>query len=153
MKRLNGIAIGTLALAPFCFAQQASPAKAAEKKQPRAVKTGPLAAQGLAEQGLVVVKDADTGEIRQATPAEIGAVNPGTAASLDAAPAQPTVNADGSRSLLLGQESMSYMVVSKTADGRLVTSEVVGDKNAKAAVETVQPKTPSLPERKAGELK
>jgi hypothetical protein len=144
MKRMNRIAIAALAIVPFCFAQEAPKTKTPVKKEEATTKQTPAAAQGV-----VVVKDPETGQIRQATPAEIGAMSPGMAVAADAvAASEATVKADGSRSMRLGEDSMNFAVVSKTKDGKLVTSEVVGERKAKAAVDSVAPKAAP-----AGELK
>jgi len=136
MKRINLIAIGALAISPFCLAQETPKAKTPVKQQASAPKQAPPAAQGV-----VAVKDPETGQIRQATPTEIAAMNPGTVVAADAVVAsQATVNADGSKSMRLGDDSMTFAVVSKTKDGKLVSSEVVGGERAKAVVESAAPK-------------
>lgn len=120
MTRINKLAIASLMTLPLAFAQQ--PAEKA-KETPKVAAPAPVA------QGMVVVKDAQTGAIRQATPAEIGKLSP-TNLLLDSVTGAPTLKADGSRSVRLGADNMNFVVVTKGADGKLTTTEVVGEKKA-----------------------
>jgi hypothetical protein len=122
MTRINKLAIASLMTLPLAFAQQ--PAEKA-KETPKVA----VAAPAPVAQGMVVVKDAETGAIRQATPAEIGKLSP-TNLLLDSVTGAPTVKADGSRSVRLGADNMNFVVVTKGADGKLTTTEVVGEKKA-----------------------
>lgn len=131
MTRINKLAIASLLTLPLVFAQQA-PEKT--KETPKVAAPAPVAPTSAA-QGLVVVKDAETGAIRQATPAEIGKLSP-TNLLLDSVTGPVTVKADGSRSVRLGADTMNFVVVTKGPDGKLITSEVVGEKNANELVKS-----------------
>ncbi|CAN7474208.1 post-PEP-CTERM-1 domain-containing protein [Massilia sp. LjRoot122] len=88
------------------------------------------------QQGMVVVRDADTGELRAPTPAEAQALHPGTSASAAAAaaPAPKMVTGPGGRrSVKLGQRHMVYSVVTRGADGKLAEQCVHGADAAKHA--------------------
>lgn len=81
------------------------------------------------QQGMVVVRDADTGELRAPTPAEARALHPGTSASAAAAaaPAPKMVTGPGGRrSVKLGERHMVYSVVTRGADGKLAEQCVHG---------------------------
>ncbi len=94
--------------------------------------------------GAVVVIDPATGKIRQPTDAEIGALSP----------ASPAPKAPQSTVLLQGpagavgamapEDSMSYMVVTTTPQGKLAMDCVTGSKAAAAAV-TPAPKKANDP--------
>lgn len=75
-----------------------------------------------AQQGMVVVRDADTGELRAPTADEARALHPRTNASAagTAAPAPKMVTGPGGRrSVQLGDRHMVYSVVTRGADGKL----------------------------------
>lgn len=95
---LLGLAFGALAL---CQAAAAAP-------------------QTAAQQGLTVVRDADTGELRAPTAAETQALQPQAAAS-SARQQQPTMvtGADGRQSVYLGNSQHVYAIVKRGADGKL----------------------------------
>lgn len=100
---------------PACAAQQAEP-----------------------QQGMVVVRDAETGELRAPTPTEARALHPRTNASAAAAaaPAPKMVTGPGGRrSVKLGERHMVYSVVSRDADGKLAEQCVHGVHAAERAVE------------------
>ena len=106
--------------------------------------------------GLVVFVDPVTGKIRQPDAAEIGALT-GTpaAASTNQTLVAPTSFAGpgGSVGMKLGDDSLSYMVVTRTADGKLAEDCVTGDKAAAALVSKgVTPKTPVAPKKPVGVL-
>ncbi|KFI06482.1 hypothetical protein JN27_16090 [Massilia sp. BSC265] len=97
------------ALALPAFAQQAEP----RQVEPKQVES---------RQGMVVVRDADTGELRAPTPDEARALHPRTNASAAgaAAPAPKLVTGPGGRrSVQLGERHMVYSVVTRGADGKL----------------------------------
>lgn len=75
-----------------------------------------------AQQGMVVVRDADTGELRAPTADEARALHPrtNTSAADAAAPAPKMVTGPGGRrSVQLGERGMVYSVVTRGADGKL----------------------------------
>jgi len=71
-------------------------------------------------QGMVVVRDAQTGELRAPTPAEIRALQPPPSASMTSQ-AQPAMitGPGGRRSVRLGERHMVYSVVNRDAEGKL----------------------------------
>jgi hypothetical protein len=99
--------------------------------------------------GVVVVKDADTGQLRQATPEEIGALVGGGLQSAQPLAIAPTavVRPDGFTSVMLGPDQMSFSVITKTAEGKLVESCVTGEESAKKAVNGVKQQVPNRKER------
>ena len=139
----------------------ANAAQAASVKEP--AKTSPQAApeQPAAAGGLVVFIDPDTGKIRQPDAAEIGTLS-GTPAPANAgganAPAmarQPVTRpvefrgVGNIRGIKLGEDSLSYMVVTKTPDGKLAEACVTGDKAAADLVSKgVTPKTTTKKSKK-----
>src|SRR5438067_9436811 len=83
------------------------------------------------QEGMVVVRDAQSGKMRAPTPDELRALRakaPPAAAALTATPQQPrvTTRRDGSRSVLLGSKSMVYEVVTRDANGKLSSQCVQG---------------------------
>jgi hypothetical protein len=107
---------------------------------------------------MVVSIDPVTGKIRQPDAAEIGAL---TGAGINSArttfvsTAAPTViHGPGSTLLLkLGDDSVNYMVVTKTPDGKLAEDCVIGDKAAAALLSKgVTPRTTAAPKKNAGVL-
>lgn len=71
-------------------------------------------------QGMVIVRDAQTGQLRAPTPAELRALQPAPSASM-AAPAQAQIvtGPGGRRSVRLGERHMVYSVVNRDAEGKL----------------------------------
>jgi hypothetical protein len=98
-----------------------------------------------AQEGMVVVRDAQTGQLRAPTPAEHKALTGGATASLRAkAPvaslsSQVVRNPDGSRKLKLGQRGQVFEVVTRTPDGKLAEQCVQGEEAASRALQ--QPAT------------
>jgi hypothetical protein len=82
---------------------------------------------------MVVTRDPETGEIRNATAAEreklLGSRRPQTSS---AAP-RVVVLPDGTKMVELGEESMSYAVVRRNPDGTLTSTCVEGSEAASAA--------------------
>jgi hypothetical protein len=93
------------------------------------------APHAVAQQGMVAVRDQQTGKLRAPTPAEMQALT-GQRRAL-AAPAQPTVVArpDSTRQVRLGERSQVYTIATRNADGQLVNQCVQGESAARAAVE------------------
>jgi hypothetical protein len=110
--------------------------------------------------GVVVFIDPATGQIRQPEAAEIGTLSapsasPQTAGGINAAAAAQRHTPDehrefrgagGAIGVKLGDDSLSYMVVSKTSDGKLAEDCVTGADAAAALVsKEATPKTPAAP--------
>lgn len=110
--------------------------------------------------GVVVFIDPATGQIRQPEAAEIGTLSapsatPQTAGGINAAAAaqRPTPvehrefrGAGGAIGVKLGDDSQTYMVVTKTPDGKLAEDCVTGADAAAALVsKEVAPKAPAAP--------
>ncbi len=98
-----------------------------------------------AQEGMVVVRDPQTGQLRAPTPAERQALTRGPAASLRAmAPSasmapQVVRNPDGSRKVTLGQRGQVFEVVTRAPDGKLTEQCVQGEDAASRALQ--QPAT------------
>lgn len=94
-----------------------------------------LAPPAHAQSGMVVVRDAQTGELRAPTAAEANALH-GTSAAQRKAPAQhtETVGPGGSRKVQLGRSALVYSVVTKNADGTLAEQCVNGEHAAHSAL-------------------
>jgi hypothetical protein len=112
-------------------------AKAAEQEGPKAADR---------QEGMVVVRDAETGKMRAPTPEELRALRaraPRSDAAVTGTPQQPrvTTKRNGSRNVLLGERSMVYEVVTRDADGKLSSQCVQGDGAAEAAMS--QPAQPA----------
>jgi hypothetical protein len=125
-KLLNASAMAALcALAAFSLQ-----AKAQDQAQP----ANPQDRQG--QQGMVVVRDAQTGKMRAPTPDELRALRaPAPSAALSAGTSRPqslAVRRDGTRGVRLGDRTMVYEVVTRGADGRLSSECVHGDGAAAA---------------------
>lgn len=94
--------------------------------------------QAPSQQGMVVVRDAETGELRAPTADEARALHPRTNASAAgvAAPAPKMVTGPGGRrSVQLGERHMVYTVVTRGADGKLEEQCVHGASAAEHAVQ------------------
>ena len=87
------------------------------------------------QQGMVVVRDAQTGQLRAPTPAEIRALAP-KAPSAMTAPSQPSMvtHPSGARQVRLGERGLVYSVVTRDGDGRLAEQCVHGAAAADQAV-------------------
>ena len=93
-------------------------------------------------EGMVVVRDARTGELRNATPAEVKAlrtqaVQQGISRPQPAVPA--TVRANGTRQKLIGERGQVYSIVSRDASGKLWAQEAIGEDAANAALTAPAP--------------
>lgn len=123
-KPMLVLLLGALAL-PACAFQQAATAPSAE-------------------QGMVVVRDAATGQLRAPTPAEARALQPRPTASAAAAAATPpkiVVGPGGRRSVRLGERHMVYSVVTRDANGKLAQDCVHGTQAATNALAKPAPAT------------
>jgi hypothetical protein len=93
----------------------------------------PASAAG--QEGMVVARDPQTGQLRAPTAAEMQALAAQRPATL-APPAPPKVikRADGSRQARVGETGMVYAVVTRDADGHLAQQCVQGEPAASAAL-------------------
>ena len=105
--------------------------------------------------GVVVFKDPVTGKIRQPDASEIGALvgsTPPIAAAtafIGPVPSAEFQGPGGSVWVKLGDDSLTYMVVTKAADGKLAADCVTGGKAAAAAVAAgAKSKAPETPKSK-----
>jgi hypothetical protein len=99
----------------------------------------PAAAAG--QEGMVVARDPQTGQLRAPSAAEMKALaaqRPTAAAAVQpVVPAQPTLVArpDNTRQVRMGQKGLVFEVVTRDADGKLVERCVQGEGAALDAVE------------------
>jgi hypothetical protein len=100
----------------------------------------PAPAHAAGQQGMVVVRDPQTGELRAPTAAESQALL-GQSALQRKVPAQhvESVGAGGSRKVQLGRSALVYSVVTRGADGALAEQCVSGDHAAHAALQHPHP--------------
>jgi hypothetical protein len=96
--------------------------------------------------GVVVFVDPATGQIRQPTASEIGDLSPSPNPVAPKAP-EPSLmqGPGGSVGAKLGEDSLTYMVVTAAPDGKLAMDCVTGSKAADAQVRPPAP--PSKPAR------
>jgi hypothetical protein len=97
----------------------------------------PAAAEQDPQQGLIVVRDAQTGKLRNATPAEAKVLRAQQVRrNLVAPAATSTINVrrDGTLHKHLGERGMVYSVVTRNAEGKLDTQCVKGEEAAEAAL-------------------
>lgn len=98
------------------------------------------AAQAAGQEGIVVVRDAETGQLRAPTPAELKALRTRDAQMLPGAPRSgPLKRADGSTQVHLGESGMVYSVMTRDATGNMVMQCVSGSAAADAAVRNRKP--------------
>jgi hypothetical protein len=158
----NILAIALLAAAVCAVEADAQQPPKAPANAAQTAKTTPQAApqQPAAAGGVMVFIDPATGKIRQPDAAEIGTLS-GTSAPANASggiapaiarrPLARPVEFRGpgnSVGLKLGEDSLSYMVVTKTPDGKLVEDCVTGDQAAAAMVSKgVTPKPAAAPKK------
>ena len=89
--------------------------------------------------GVVVVVDPTTRQIRQATPAEIGALTAPLALRATTPTTLTTIQGPGGAvGIALGPEFEMHMVATKTSDGKLQIEEVNGQKAARERVSSGQ---------------
>jgi hypothetical protein len=101
------------------------------------------AARAAGQDGLVAVRDAQTGQLRAPTAAEMKALAPAPVSNVS--PQVPlsslvVTKPNGSRTLRLAGRGQVYSVVSRAPDGQLVEQCVQGEAAANAAL--AQPATP-----------
>lgn len=108
--------------------------KAAKKPAPAAAaakpEAGAPAAPGAAN--MVVTRDPETGELRNATPAEREKLLGRRPQAAPAAP-QVVILPDGTEMVVLGEENMSYAVARRNPDGTLTQTCVEGSEAASDA--------------------
>ena len=93
-------------------------------------------------ESMVVVRDASTGLLRNATPAEAKAlraqdVQRGVTSAQPPAPA--TMRANGTRQKLIGERAQVYTIISRDANGKLTAQEAIGENAANAAMAAPAP--------------
>ncbi|MGX4643612.1 post-PEP-CTERM-1 domain-containing protein [Massilia sp. SYSU DXS3249] len=126
-----------IAVLPCAALWAALPPKAGAQQPQQQPQSQPQAAQ----QGMVVVRDAQTGQLRAPTPAEIRALTPPSASVRMSAPSQPTLitHPGGGRQVRLGERGLVYSVVTRGADGKLAEQCVHGSTAAEQAVHASTP--------------
>ena len=119
-----------LAVLPCAALWAALPPKAGAQQQPQ-LQQGP---QG--QQGMVVVRDAQTGQLRAPTAAEMRALAPPPASASMSPQSQPPMvtHPGGSRHVRLGERGLVYSVVKRGADGKLEEQCVLGAAAAEKAL-------------------
>jgi hypothetical protein len=101
----------------------------------------PATAAAQEQSGMVVVRDAQTGQLRTPTAAEIRALAPAPGAAAMQAPSQPAlvIHPSGARQVRLGERGLVYSVVTRGADGKLHDQCVQGAAAADKAVHAPAP--------------
>lgn len=124
--------------ASFALAQQAPPRPDARKAPEAGKKAAPPPGTPAASSagGLVVFIDPVTGKIRQPDASEIGSLVPPPAAEtpLVEEPLVMKLGPGGAVGVVLDSRFESFIVVTKTPDGKLATDCVTGRKKADEAV-------------------
>lgn len=97
---------------------------------------GSAAQPGAQQQGMIVVRDAQTGQLRAPTAAESRALSPAPAmsAAMRATPPALVAHPNGAKQVRLGERSLVYSVVTRDADGKLHDQCVQGAAAAEKAV-------------------
>jgi hypothetical protein len=90
-----------------------------------------------AQEGMVVSRDPQTGQLRTPTANEMQALTKQQRTLAPAAKAQPKAvsRSDGVRQVYMGESSQVYTVVARDANGKLVKRCVQGESAAKAALD------------------
>lgn len=101
-------------------------------------KATPKKATPAAQGGVKAYKDSVTGELRGPTPEELQAealiAQRASALAGDQQATQVITNPDGSKTAILGEEHMSFAVVTKNADGSLSAMQCVTGPNQATAM-------------------
>ena len=94
-------------------------------------------ARAAGQEGMVVVRDPQTGKLRAPTADELKALRAQTPSAALTAPRQPATvsRGDGSRGVRLGERNMVYEVVTRGADGKLTRECVQGSTGATHALD------------------
>lgn len=104
----------------------------------------PPSAGAAGQEGMVVVRDRESGQLRPPTPAELRALRAQQKAMVPPAAISPSVQRpDGTRHLHLGERGMVYSVLSRDAAGREMIGCTGGEHAARAAVEHPAHSTPT----------
>jgi hypothetical protein len=130
--------LAVLPCAAFCAGL---PLTASAQEQSTGAQSGTHAET--AQSGMIVVRDAQTGQLRAPTAAESRALSTAPSASAAmTAPARPTVvtHPGGSKQVKLGERSLVYSVVTRDADGKLHDQCVQGAAAADKALHASAPK-------------
>ena len=124
--------LAVLPCAAFCAGLPL--ASTAQEQSP----TPPSSAQppATAQSGMVVVRDAQTGQLRAPTAAEARALAPAPAmsAAMRATPPAVVAHPGGSKQVKLGERGLVYSVVTRDASGKLHDQCVQGAAAAEKAV-------------------
>jgi hypothetical protein len=124
---------GTLSVSGALAQVAGSPAELANEKKKAEAKAAK-------ENGLKVFIDPVTGQIRQPTAAEIGALSEPKTATAQAEPVLiPGPGGGNGVGAMLDESTMMYMVVTKRQDGKLDMDCVTGDKTAANRVANPKP--------------
>jgi hypothetical protein len=92
-------------------------------------------AHAAGQEGVVVVRDPQTGQFRAPTPDEMKALAPAPVAGMRTLPqAAMVVNPNGTHSVRLGEASQVYEVVHRAPGGKLVQQCVQGEQAADRAL-------------------
>ena len=143
MKPLRAGAIGLGAVALALGASMSATAQSS----PTAAASAEVSASPSAD-AQIVVKDGDTGKLRHATPEEARALHAGRASARAARGASPESRShwSGAQGARLTDDFMSFTVVVKRADGKLVELCVDGaETTAKVVASAPQFKPATLP--------
>ncbi|WP_288379503.1 post-PEP-CTERM-1 domain-containing protein [uncultured Massilia sp.] len=133
-----------LPLAVLCLPAAAQQADQ-EVPQPAQQATQEASPQSEPDQGMVVVRDAQTGQLRTPTPAEMRALQPRTPGAARAPGQEKMVTGPGGRrSVQLGDRHLVYSVVTRGPDGKLSDQCVHGVHAAENAID--QPARAGKPE-------
>jgi hypothetical protein len=89
------------------------------------------------DEGMVVVRDHQTGQLRAPTAAELKALRPQPGLGMRAQPGV-VLHPDGSRHVRIGEQGMVYSVVTRDPDGKVVNQCVQGEAAAEAALKPAQ---------------
>lgn len=101
-----------------------------------AVSTAAFSGEPPQTQGMIAVKDPQTGQLRPPTPNEAKALQQAAASLQPVRPAKPATvkRPDGTLQRHLGDAGQTYSVLSRTPDGKLAIECVNGDKAAEQAL-------------------
>jgi hypothetical protein len=126
-------ALGTAA----CATPQAASSVAAGSGAPAAAQPANQAAEAPPRtEGMVVVRDPQTGQLRAPTPAEMQAITSSGPATKATPPQHQLITgADGSRHVKLGESGLVYSVVTRDGKGRLAQHCVHGADAAERALQ------------------
>lgn len=95
-----------------------------------------IQARAAGQEGMVVVRDAQTGKMRAPTPDEMKALRAAAPPKASMAPAQPQMitRPNGARGVRVGESNLVYDVVTRGADGKLSSQCVQGEGAAQRAL-------------------